>query len=394
MPRDLEDLEPFLAMEVMERAGQLERAGHSIVHLELGEPDFDPPAAALEACRDAIGAGETRYTDSRGLPELREAIARDSQRRWGVGVSPDRVLVTSGTSPAMLIAFSLLVRPGDEVILPAPHYPCYPNFIRYCGGVPVPVRTDPADGHRFHVEAVRAATTSRTAAIVVGSPANPTGAVQPLEVLRGLADLGVPLLSDEIYDGLVYGDTQTASALQTGEECFVLDGFSKRYAMTGFRLGWVILPEWATRSARILAQTLFISVSAFVQRAGIAALEHGGATLVEMRQAYERRRDRMVDGLRALGFGVPRAPDGAFYVLADATRFGTDSRALAFELLERAHVGTTPGADFGEAAEGMLRFCYAVSDASIDEGLARLARVLPELAERSALLEDRAGGEG
>ncbi len=370
-------------MEIMERAQEIEREGHSVVHLELGEPDAGPPRAVLDACRDALAAGDTRYTDSRGLLELREAISRDVARRFGAEVSPDRVLVTMGTSPAMLLVFSLLVEPGDEVILPAPHYPCYPNFVRYRRGVPVPVRTHPEDGYRVEIDAVKRAITPRTAAIVFGSPANPTGAVQSAETVGGLADLGVPLVSDEIYDGLVYGGARTTSVLSlggaSGGDAFALDGFSKRYAMTGFRLGWVIVPDWATRPAQILAQNLFICASSFVQRAGLAALAHGQETCEEMRRVFERRRDRLVAGLRELGFGVPRVPDGAFYVLADARRFGVDSRKLAFALLERARVGTAPGVDFGDAGEGMLRFCYARSDADIDEGLARLGRVLPEL---------------
>jgi aspartate/methionine/tyrosine aminotransferase len=372
-------LTPFLAMQVMERARELEREGPPVVHFELGEPDLSPPRAAVDACAEALARGDTRYTDSRGLPELRAAIARDLARRFGVEVSPDRVLVTSGTSPALLIAFSLLIVPGDEVILPAPGYPCYPNFVRYCGGVPVPVRTDPASGHRLDVAAVARAITPRTVAIAVGSPANPTGAVQPAETMRGLASLGLPLVSDEIYDGIVYGDARTTSALTLPCESFVLDGFSKRYAMTGFRLGWVVLPEWAVAPARVLSQNLFISVGAFVQRAGVAALEYGGETLAEMRRVYERRRDRLVAGLRALGFGVPRAPDGAFYVLADARRFGSDSLALSSLLLERARVATTPGIDFGDAGEGWLRFCYAISEEQIELGLARLSAILPEL---------------
>jgi aspartate/methionine/tyrosine aminotransferase len=367
-------------MEVMERAHAMERSGRSVIHLELGEPDFDPPPEVFEACRAAIAPGKARYVDSRGRAELREAIARDYAQRMGIELEPGRLLVTSGTSPALLISMSLLVEAGDEVIIPTPHYPCYPNFVRYCGGVPIFVRTDPNDGHRIDVDAVRKAMTSRTVAILVASPANPTGAVQSEETLRGLVALGVPIVSDEIYAGLVYGDATTVSTLSLCDDGFILDGFSKRYAMTGFRLGWVVLPEWARRPAQILAQNLFISVSPFVQEAGIAALAHGEARLAEMRRAYERRRDLLVAGLRELGFGVPRSPDGAFYVLADASRFGDDSRALAFELLERAGVGTTPGIDFGEAAEGMLRFCYAVSEQKIEEGLARLAPVLDELA--------------
>jgi aspartate/methionine/tyrosine aminotransferase len=377
--RRLELLEPFLAMEVMERAAAMEREGARVMHLELGEPDFAPPEAVVEACVRAVRSGETRYTDSRGMLELREAIAADCERRFGVRPDPDRVLVTSGTSPAMLLVFSLLVNPGDEVILAAPHYPCYPNFIRYCGGVPVVVPTLAAEGFALDPRAVAEAITSRTRAIVTSSPANPSGAIQSRETLEALAALGPPLISDEIYDGLVYDGARATSALEISERAFVLDGFSKRYAMTGFRLGYLIAPDWARRPLQIMQQNLFISANHFVQRAGIAALEHGGPHVERMRVAYEARRDRLVDGLRALGFGVPHRPPGAFYVLADASRFDTDSRRLAFALLERAQVGATPGIDFGPEAEGMLRFTFAVGEDTIDTALARLSEALPAI---------------
>jgi aspartate/methionine/tyrosine aminotransferase len=387
-------LEPFLAMEVMEHAQALERAGAKVAHLEVGEPDFPPPPEVVEACVKALREGHTSYTDSRGLFELREAIAADSQRRFGVAVSPERVLVTSGTSPAMLMVFSLLAGPGDEVVIGTPHYPCYPNFIRYCGATVVPVRTRAQDGWALDPEAVRAALTPRTRAIVVSSPANPTGAVQSAATLRALAELGPPLVSDEIYDGLLYDGAVSASALQAGgADSFVLDGFSKRYAMTGFRLGYVIAPEWAARPLQVMHQNLFISANGFVQRAGIAALEHGERSLAQMRSAYEQRRTRLVSGLRKLGFGIPQLPQGAFYVLADASflgAIGRDSRRLAFELLDHAHVGVAPGIDFGEAGEGMLRFCYAVSDEVIDTALDSIARALPQLQDAPA----RAAGSG
>ena len=368
---------PFLAMEVMERALELERAGAEIVHLEVGEPDFPAPAAAVEACQRALADGETRYTDSRGLAELREAIAADHERRSGVVVDPNRILVTNGVSPAMLLVFSLLVEPGDEVVLGAPYYPCYPNFVHVSGGVPVYVETRAEDGYRLDPERVRSALTERTRAIVVASPANPTGAIQDRDTLEALANLGVPLVSDEIYDGLVYEGRSVTSALGLGDDVFVLDGFSKRYAMTGFRLGYVIAPARAARPLQTLAQSLFISASHFVQRAGIAALLHGGSTLLEMREAYARRRTLLVEGLRDIGFGVPTPPAGAFYVFADARRFGQDSRCLAFDLLERAHVAVTPGIDFGQAGEGFLRFSYAASDESIALALERLRVALP-----------------
>src|SRR3990172_4237637 len=209
--RRMKEIEPFLAMEVLERAHAMERAGAKICHLEIGEPDLPPPPEVGDACAAALRGGETHYTDSRGLAELREAIAREKGARAGVAVDPGRVLVTSGTSPAMLLVFSLLVDPGCEVVLGTPHYPCYPNFIRFCGGVPVFVRTDPEAGYRLEPDAVRAALTERTRAIVLSSPANPTGAVQSAETVRELATLGLPLVSDEIYDGLVYDRAKLTS---------------------------------------------------------------------------------------------------------------------------------------------------------------------------------------
>jgi aspartate/methionine/tyrosine aminotransferase len=373
------EIRPFLAMEVMERAFELERGGADVIHLEIGEPDFPPPRPAVEACAQALARGETRYTDSRGVWELREAIAADHARRAGVAVEPERVIVTSGTSAAMQLVFSALVGPGDEVILGAPYYPCYPNFVRVAGGVPVPVQTRPEDGYPLDVDAVKAALTLRTRAIVVGSPANPTGAVQSAETLRGLAALGVPLVSDEIYDGLVYDGARVTSALALSGDAFVLDGCSKRYAMTGFRIGWVVAPREAVRPLQVLQQNLFISANHFVQAAALAALRHGAETCERMRAAYQQRRGLLVAGLRRLGFGVPALPQGAFYVFADARRFGADSLRLAFELLERAHVAVTPGVDFGAAGEGWLRFAYANSDANIARALERLEGVLPAL---------------
>jgi aspartate/methionine/tyrosine aminotransferase len=375
-PRVLE-LEPFLAMEVMERAFAMERAGARVLHLEIGEPDFPPPRAAVEACAEALRGGETHYTDSRGLAELREAVARRHAERSGVAVDPDRVLVTSGTSPAMLLVFSLLVTPGDEVILGTPHYPCYPNFIRFCGGRPVLVLTQPADGWRLDPERVREAITPRTRAIIVASPANPTGAVQAAETLDGLAALGVPLLSDEIYAGLTYDGRDAPSALGRGDDVFVFDGFSKRYAMTGFRLGYVVAPPDALRPLQVMQQNLFISANRFVQWAGVAALAEGEAPVRAMRDAFAERRGVLVEGLRRLGFGVAAPPAGAFYVFADARAFGRDSMALAFDLLERAQVAVTPGVDFGAAGEGFLRFSYAVSKQTLEEALERLAQALP-----------------
>ena len=379
LARRTTEMRPFLAMEVMERAFEMERAGENVIHLEIGEPDFPAHPAAANACIHAIESGETHYTDSRGLSALREAIADDHRRRFGVDVEPERIIVSNGTSPAMLLVFSLLVGEGDEVVLATPHYPCYPNFIRMSGGVPVLVPTDPAAGYAMDVEAVRRALTPRTRAIVVSSPANPTGAVQSEETLRGLASLGIPIISDEIYDGLLYDGAKVTSALQISDDAYVLDGFSKRYAMTGYRLGYAIVPLESVRAIQVMQQNLFISANCFVQHAGVAVLRDQGDALEEMLAAYTRRRRLLIDGLRELGFRLPVEPKGAFYVFADARAFDSDSLWLAFALLERAKVGTTPGIDFGESGEGWLRFAYANSEAAIEAALERLAAVLPTL---------------
>jgi aspartate/methionine/tyrosine aminotransferase len=373
------EMRPFLAMEVMERAFAMERAGEDVIHLEIGEPDFPAHPAAGKACIRAIESGQTHYTDSRGLSELREAIADDHRRRFGVDVEPERIIVSNGTSPAMLLVFSFLVGEGDEVVLGAPHYPCYPNFIRMSGGVPVAVPMDPEVGYAMDVEAVRAALTPRTRAIVVSSPANPTGAVQSEETMRGLVSLGVPIISDEIYDGLLYDGAKVTSALQISDDAYVLDGFSKRYAMTGYRLGYAIVPHGSVRAIQVMQQNLFISANCFVQHAGLAVLRDRSDALEEMLAAYTRRRRLLIDGLRELGFRIPVEPKGAFYVFADARAFDSDSLRLAFALLERAKVGTVPGIDFGESGEGWLRFAYANSEAAIEGALERLAAALPTL---------------
>ena len=371
-----ESVAPFLAMEVMERAFALEREGAHVIHLEIGEPDFPAPPAAVEACERSLADEPARYTDSRGLPELRAAIAAERGRssrgdQHALGVERHTV-----ASPALLLAFTYLLDPGDEVVLGTPHYACYPNLIRAVGGVPVLVPTDADEGYRLRPERVRAALSPRTRAVLVASPANPTGAIQARADLEALVGLGLPLVSDEIYDGLVYDGARVSSALELGDDVFVLDGFSKRYAMTGFRLGYLVAPASAARTLRSLAQNLFISVASFAQRAGIAALAHGDATVAELRSAYALRREVLARGLGELGFRVPTLPRGAFYVFADARRFGADSRALASRILEHAHVAVTPGVDFGAAGEGWLRFSCTAPEPELREALARIAPVL------------------
>ncbi len=369
------EIPPFLVMDVLEKAQELERRGINIVHLEVGEPDFDTPEAIKQAGIAALKAGHTHYTHSMGEMALREAIAEHYQNEYGVGVEPDRVIVTSGTSPAMLILFAAILEEGEEVILSNPHYACYPNFVTYMGGCPtyVPIRED--DGFQLRVEAVQEALSDKTKAILINSPANPTGQLLSPDNMARLADLGKLIISDEIYHGLSY-EGRAHSILEFTDNAVVLNGFSKLYAMTGWRLGYLIVPPELARPIQKIHQNFFISANSFVQAAGVAALKETKADVAEMVRRYDARRRLMIRRLKELGFGIEVEPTGAFYVLANAKHLSHDSLSLAFDILEKAHVGCAPGIDFGSGAEGYLRFSYATSRAQINEGMDRLADYL------------------
>jgi aspartate/methionine/tyrosine aminotransferase len=371
-----EAVTPFLAMEVFERAKELEAAGRDIVYLCVGEPDFPSPAVACEAAIRAIRGGGTTYTHSLGLPELREAIAEHYARRYGVAVDPGRIIVSSGTSPLMFLLFSALLDKGDEIILPDPCYSCYPNFIRFPGGNPCFLRTREEDGFQPRPEEVRSRITPRTRGVLVNSPSNPAGSILPPAWLEELASLPIPLISDEVYHGLTY-EGEERSALEFDPEAFVFGGFSKTFAMTGWRLGYLIVPPSSVRVLQSLHQNFMISANHFVQKAGIAVLREGRRDVEIMRVAYDRRRRHIVERLRAIGLGVRRMPQGAFYVLADARSIHPDSLKLAMEILEATGVAVTPGIDFGEGAQGYLRFSYANSTENIDKAMDRLQEYLP-----------------
>ncbi|MBI2158862.1 MAG: pyridoxal phosphate-dependent aminotransferase [Candidatus Rokubacteria bacterium] len=377
--RRIREIEPFLAVEVAERALELARSGADIVHLEYGEPDFEAPAVIRAALEKAVREGRTRYTHSLGILPLREAIAEHYENTYGVAVSPDQILVSAGTSPAMLLLFGHLLDPGDEVVLSDPYYACYPNFIRYAEGRPVYVGTTEEDAFQYRPEAIRERLGPRTKAIVINSPANPTGTVLSPERMAAIAELardgGPFIVSDEIYHGLSYAG-RDRSILEFTDRAFVLNGFSKAYAMTGYRLGYVIAPSPHIRVLQRLYGNFFISTNEFVQWAGVTALREAGEESRRFRAVFDERRRAMIAGLRAIGLGVGFEPTGAFYVLANARHLGKDSVSLAYEILEGCHVAVTPGAAFGANAEGYLRFSYSTSLDRIQEGLARLGRFL------------------
>jgi (5-formylfuran-3-yl)methyl phosphate transaminase len=374
--RKAQEIRPFLAMDVLEHAQAIEReTGVNVIHLEVGEPDFDTPSVIVDAAVRAMRDGETHYTHSLGLPELREAIAAWYSTQYRVSVSPEQIVVTSGSSPAILLGLAALLDPGDEVILSDPRYACYANFIQLCDGVCVDVPVDEADAFQYTAAQVRPHLTARTKAILINSPANPTGTLLPPAEMACIAELGPLVISDEVYHGLVY-EGRAHSILECTDQALVLNGFSKLFAMTGWRLGYVIAPPSLVRPMQKLQQNLFISAGAFVQRAGIAALQQSWPDVQRMVEMYNQRRRVILAGLRDIGFSVPHDPTGAFYVFADATSFGRDSYTLAFDILEHAKVAVAPGIDFGPNGEGYLRFSYANSLENIHEGLRRLKQYL------------------
>ena len=366
---------PFIVMEILEKIHKMEATGIDVVHMEIGEPDFNVPECVNKVGIEALLNNQTHYTHSLGDIRLREAISDYHQRIYGTVIDPGRILVTSGTSPAMLLLFSALVNPGDEIIISDPHYACYANFITYVQGVPVTVPVYEDEGFIFTPDAIQKMITSKTKAIFINSPANPTGIVIPRDRMKEIVEVAranhLYIISDEIYHGLVY-EGKEHSILEFTDEAFVLNGFSKLFAMTGLRLGYLISPPEFVRALQVLQQNFFICANSVVQLAGAAALTNSDKETQIMRETYNSRRVYMIERLRRMGFGLATEPTGAFYVFVNAKHISTDSYALALDILEKAHVGVTPGIDFGANGEGYLRFSYANSMENLKTGLDRV----------------------
>ncbi|MDR0355725.1 MAG: aminotransferase class I/II-fold pyridoxal phosphate-dependent enzyme [Deltaproteobacteria bacterium] len=364
---------PFMVMEVLEAAARLEAAGRDVIHMEVGEPDFRTPEIVVQAMKDALDGGAFKYAHSQGDPLLRETLSWHYRERYGVDVSPDRFLVCPGTSPGLLLLFGALLKEGDGVLMSNPYYSCYPNLVGFFGGRPVLCPVKESDGFRFNPDDVKRALDPSIKAILVNSPANPTGAVLDAERLEALAALDRFVISDEIYHGLSYLPDRDHTILEYTDQAAVVGGFSKNLAMTGWRVGYLIVPPELIRPLRSMFQNFLISVNAAAQKAAAVALRQAWPEVAKMRAIYDRRRRLLIDGLREMGFVVMVEPAGAFYVLARADHLSSDSKSLVFEILEEAGVGLTPGIEFGSGAEGFLRFSYATSEENIRQGLMRLA---------------------
>jgi len=374
----IERMTSFIVMDVLERANELQREGIDVIHLEVGEPDFDMPECIAQAAIDAHKNGATHYTHSLGDPQLREAISEFYKQEYNVIVDPECIVVTSGSSPAILMALMLLCQVGDEVIMSNPGYPCYRNFALACHAEPVCVPLHAECDFQYNINDIKTKITDRTKAIFVNSPMNPTGTLVSDEVYKELATLNIPIISDEIYHGLVY-EGKTSTILEFTDNAFIVNGFSKRFAMTGLRLGYLIAPKKHMRALQILQQNLFICAPSTAQKAGIAALRKANPDVEIMRNIYNERRVFMIKRLKEIGFVIYTEPQGAFYIFCDARKFTNDSYRFAFDVLEKAHVGITPGVDFGTGGEGFVRFSYANSIENIREAMDRLERYLLNL---------------
>lgn len=381
----IQRIAPFRVVELLERAKQLEAAGKLVVHLEVGEPDFPTAQPIVDAAHRALDGGATKYTQAMGMPALRERIAQYYEEIAGLRLAPERVVVTSGASAGLLLLSALLLDPGDQLLLTDPGYPCNEVFVWLVNGEPIRIPLLPEQGFQISTSQVQACWSERTRGLLLASPANPTGAVVPASVLVALADLirdrGGFLILDEIYQGLCYGDAAEGhyrSGLALTGDAYVLNSFSKYFGMTGWRLGWMVLPEEAVPAVARLAQNLFISPASLSQHAALAAFEPAAMVIHEQRrQAFERRLALLAGGLEALGFGIPVKPAGAFYIYVDVSHTGMDAIEFCHRLLEEFYVAATPGADFGEREAGRyVRFAFTTAEDRIQLALERLAEAL------------------
>jgi aspartate/methionine/tyrosine aminotransferase len=378
--RRVDAIEPFRVMQLLERARELEAAGRDIVHMEIGEPDFPSPPQAVAAARAALDRGESLYAPSTGLPALKGALSDWYRATYGLAVDPERILVTPGASGAFLVLYLVLLEAGESVLVADPGYPCQRHFVRLAGGEPVSVPVGPETRYHLDPDDVARHWRPGTRAAVVTSPGNPTGTVAPRAQLAALAaavgERHGRLISDEIYHGLTYGAAEAACALEVDPEAVVVSGFSKRWAMTGWRIGWMIVPEELVDPCRRVMQNIFIAAPTLSQHAAVGALS-ADDTVAAMRIAYDERRRYLLSALPDLGFTVPVEPEGAFYVYAGAEGVTDDTTAFCGRLLEEAGVALTPGADFGRhEARVHVRFSYATALDRLEEGVARIRSFL------------------
>lgn len=377
----MQGISSFYVMELLQRAKQLEKQGVDIIHMEIGEPDFFTPPAILAAGKQCLDIGEVKYTAAAGLPELRKAVADYYRQAYGVKLDPRRVFITPGASGAFLLAFGISLNPGESVMMSDPCYPCNDNFVRLFNGETQFINVGPNTAYQLNADLISQNWRETTKGVLVASPSNPTGTlIDNLELQKTIKKteiLGGCFYADEIYHGLVYG-RQVHTALSYSDEVFVINSFSKFFGMTGWRVGWLVVPEGFIEAAEKLAQTIFIATSTHSQYAALASFSADNlAELHRRRDEFKQRRDFLYENLLRLGFKIACKPEGAFYVYADCSAFTQDSFQFALDLLEVEGVAVTPGKDFGyNRPEQHIRFAYTASIARMATALTRLERFL------------------
>jgi len=374
--RRIDSIEPFRVMQLLERAKELESSGRKIIHMEIGEPDFPTPRAVIEAAKSHLDNSNQFYTPSTGAPELQQALSQWYRDEYDVAVDSKRILITPGTSGAFSLIYAVLLEAGESVLLPDPGYPCQRNFIRLTGGTPINVPVGPENRYHLSDNLIQEQWQEKTRAAVIINPSNPTGTLIDPDELKRIAsscrERGGYLISDEIYHGLTYGN-QAPCALQFDDEAIIVNGFSKRWAMTGWRIGWVIVPETLIDACRRVMQNIFIAAPTLSQHAAISALKEKEA-VENMRQAYDKRRQFLLKELPKLGFDIVVEPLGAFYIYANVEKLTDDSRAFCWKLLEEIGVAITPGEDFGAyKSDRHVRFSYATGMDDLKEGIRRIS---------------------
>ena len=377
--RRIDQIEPFRVMQLLERAKELEAEGRKIIHMEIGEPDFPTPASVIAAAKVALDSGDNFYTPSTGSPVLQKALSDWYLDEYGLSVAPERILITPGTSGAFSLIYAALLEAGESVLLSDPGYPCQRNFIRLTGAEPINVPVGPETRYHLSAELIENNWREGTRAAVVINPSNPTGTLIEDREFKAVAEscrrLGGYLISDEIYHGLTYG-TKARCALEFDDSAIIVNGFSKRWAMTGWRVGWVIVPDDLIDACRRVMQNIFIAAPTLSQYAATAALQNSD-DIEAMRLAYSERRSYLLGELPKLGFNIVVEPQGAFYIYADVSGITDDSREFCWQMLEEAGVAITPGEDFGSYKSARhLRFSYATGLDDIREGINRIRQHL------------------
>lgn len=377
----MERIAPFYVMDLLAKAKELEARGRSIIHMEVGEPDFITPQQVVEAGKLALDNGHTGYTAATGIPELRRAISNHYLNRYGITVDPGRIIVTPGSSGALQLVLGVLINPGHEVLMTDPGYPCNKNFVEFFSGVPVALPVGPDTNYQLSAAMVEDNWNDSTRAVMVASPSNPTGTLlgraEMKDMYETVKSRGGSLIVDEIYQGLVYDDT-SFTALEFADDLFIINSFSKYFGMTGWRLGWIVAPQTYIDSLDNLAQNIFLSCTSISQYAALQAFDPNCLdTLEERRQAFRQRRDFLLPALQEIGFGISVVPEGAFYLYADSSKLTNDSFSFAYDLLEHQGVAITPGKDFGNnRPEHHVRFAYTNSIDNMAEGVRRIKQFI------------------